>query len=130
MLINQLNNQLNELKDKVNSINFDKETSKALVTKNEEIKFKEEVGFLIILIKTIFHSSILKIKTLNSKLIQLELERNTLIEINEKLNSINKDEEKVAEGDEDYPIYTQKNIKLLEVTANFLIYLKINLFIR
>jgi hypothetical protein len=129
-LINQLNNQLNELKDKVNSINFDKETSKALVTKNEEIKFKEEVGFLIILIKTIFHSSILKIKTLNSKLIQLELERNTLIEINEKLNSINKDEEKVAEGDEDYPIYTQKNIKLLEVTANFLIYLKINLFIR
>jgi hypothetical protein len=46
------------------------------------------------------------------------------------LNSINKDEEKVAEGDEDYPIYTQKNIKLLEVTANFLIYLKINLFIR
>jgi hypothetical protein len=130
LLINQLNNQLNELKDKVNSINFDKETSKALVTKNEEIKFKEEVGFLIILIKTIFHSSILKIKTLNSKLIQLELERNTLIEINEKLNSINKDEEKVAEGDEDYPIYTQKNIKLLEVTANFLIYLKINLFIR
>jgi hypothetical protein len=129
-LINQLNNQLNELKDKVNSINFDKETSKALVTKNEEIKFKEEVGFLIILIKTIFHSSILKIKTLNSKLIQLELERNTLIEINEKLNSINKDEEKVAEGDEDYPIYTQKNIKLLEVRNNFLIYLKINLFIR
>ena len=34
LLINQLNNQLNELKDKVNSINFDKETLKALVTKN------------------------------------------------------------------------------------------------
>jgi hypothetical protein len=32
LLINQLNNQLNELKDKVNSINFDKETWKALVT--------------------------------------------------------------------------------------------------
>jgi hypothetical protein len=46
------------------------------------------------------------------------------------LNSINKDEEKVAEGDEDYLIYTQKNIKLFEVTTNFLIYLKINLFIR
>jgi hypothetical protein len=129
LLINQLNNELNELKDKVNSINFDKETLTALVTKNEELKFKEEVGLLIILIKSIFNSSILKIKTLNSKLIQLELERNKLIEINEKLNSINKEEEKVADGDEDNPIYTQKNIKLLEVTTNFPIYSKTNLFI-
>ena len=49
LLINQLNNELNELKDKINSINFDKETLTALLTKTEELKFKEEVCFLFYL---------------------------------------------------------------------------------
>ena len=47
----------------------------------------------------------------------MELERSKLVEINEKLNSVNNEEEKVGNEEGDNPIYSQKNIKLLEVSG-------------
>ena len=61
-----------------------------------------------------------KIDSLNSKVKEMEFERSKLLEINEKLNSIsninlNGNENITNNESDDNPIYSQKNIKLLEV---------------